>query len=82
MKPRSRHKGRAALRSHRSQERKLIDGLAKTTKAVQRLTRISSKLEKRVALLERVVEALSASSDIMKFNLPNDRKSKHMNKRT
>ena len=70
------------MRSARSQERELIDGLAKMTKAIERLVQISSRLEKRVALLERVVEALSASSDIVKFGLPNDRKSKHVSKRT
>jgi hypothetical protein len=81
MKPRSRRKrGPVTLRFHRGRERELIDGLAKMTKAVQRLTGISAKLEKRVGLLERVVEALSASSDIVKFDLPNDRKSKHTNK--
>jgi len=81
MKRRSRRKGRAALRSDPSQQRGLTDGLAKMTKAVERLVQICSKLEKRVALLERVVEGLSASSDIVKFSLPNVRKSKRMSKR-
>jgi hypothetical protein len=82
MKPEPRHKRRQALRSRRSQERELTDGLAKMRKAIDRLTKISSNHEKRVILLERVVDALSASSDILTFNLPSDRKPKHMNKRT